>query len=219
MRIHKAGYSVIFVAVLVLALVDLIVFFASNCSLSFYISLIITGLFALFIVRFFRFPNRKITANQGEVIAPADGTVVTIEEVEDSEFVEGKRIQISIFMSVWNVHINWIPVAGIIKKALHIDGKFIMARAPKSSDLNERTVTVIQPEQGEPVVVKQIAGIVARRILTYIKEGDTAKIGDQLGFIRFGSRVDVLLPLDYEVNVKLGQKTVGGITKLAQKKQ
>ncbi|MCQ2376301.1 MAG: phosphatidylserine decarboxylase family protein [Salinivirgaceae bacterium] len=219
MRIHKAGYSVIFVAVLILALIDLIVFFASNGLLPFYISLMATGLLALFVVRFFRYPNRKITVAEGEIIAPADGTVVTIEEVENTEYVEGKRIQVSIFMSVWNVHINWIPVSGVIKTALHIDGSFVMARAPKSSDLNERTVTVIKPEQGETIVVKQIAGIVARRILTYIKEGDSVKSGDQLGFIRFGSRVDVLLPLDYEINVKLGQKTVGGITKLAQKKQ
>lgn len=216
MRIHKAGFSVIFVVVLVLGAINLLLFYKAVHSLVFPVSLVVSGLITLFVLRFFRYPNRKIEFNENQVITPADGTVVTIEEIEQHDFIEGRRIQVSIFMSVWNVHINWVPVIGEIKQVLHFDGKFMVAKAPKSSHLNERSVVVIQPKNAQAILVKQIAGAVARRIITYVKPGTSSNAGDQLGFIRFGSRVDILLPLEYKIKVNIGQKVTGGKTLLAE---
>jgi phosphatidylserine decarboxylase len=199
-----------------LGAINFLLFYKAYQTLVFPISLVISGLITLFVLRFFRNPNRKIEFNENQVIAPADGKVVTIEEIEQHDFIEGRRIQVSIFMSVWNVHINWVPVTGEIKQVLHFDGKFLVAKAPKSSYLNERSVIVIQPKNAPAILVKQIAGAVARRIITYVKPGVMANAGDQLGFIRFGSRVDVLLPLEYKVKVNIGQKVTGGKTLLAE---
>jgi phosphatidylserine decarboxylase len=217
MRIHKAGYSVIAVLMLILIAINSLIFYKAHNPGVLSISLIVSGLLALFVLRFFRYPNRKIEFTENEIIAPADGTVVTIEEIEQHDFVDGRRIQISIFMSVWNVHINWVPAIGEIKQVLHFDGKFMVAKAPKASHLNERSVVVIQPKNSQTILVKQIAGAVARRIITYVKPGTLAIAGDQLGFIRFGSRVDVLLPLDYTVKIKLQQKVTGGKTIIAER--
>jgi phosphatidylserine decarboxylase len=216
MRIHKAGFSVIFVIALILGAINILLFYKAVHSLVFPISLVISGIFILFVLRFFRYPFRKIAFNENQVISPADGTVVTIEEIGQHDFIEGRRIQVSIFMSVWNVHINWVPVIGEIKQVLHFDGKFLVAKAPKSSYLNERSVIVFKPKNANDILVKQIAGAVARRIITYVKPGMTSNAGDQLGFIRFGSRVDVLLPLEYKVKVNIGQKVTGGKTLLAE---
>jgi phosphatidylserine decarboxylase len=217
MRIHKAGYSVITVVFLILAAFNSLIYYKAQNNALLSISLIASGLLALFVLRFFRYPNRKIEFNEHQIIAPADGTVVTIEKIGQHDFIEGARVQVSIFMSVWNVHINWIPVIGEIKQVLHFDGKFMVAKAPKASHLNERSIVVIKPEHSEPILVKQIAGAVARRIITYVKPGIQTKCGDQLGFIRFGSRVDILLPLNYNIKVNLHQKTTGGMTIIAEK--
>lgn len=161
---------------------------------------------------------RPLVNDEDTVYAPADGTVLVIEETEETEFLKEKRIQVSIFMSVWNVHINWFPVSGIIKYFKYHPGKFLVARVPKSSTENERTTVVIEDNKKRQILVRQIAGIVARRIISYAKEGIEVKQNSELGFIRFGSRVDVFLPLDAEVKVKLGDKTIGTNTVIAKLK-
>ena len=219
MKIHRAGYPVILKALAILLVINAIVYFFGQVGLPLYISAIASGLVLLFVLRFFRCPNRKLPQlTDNHVLCPADGTVVAIEEIDEQNIVMGKRIQVSIFMSVWNVHINWIPVSGTIKQVIHFDGNFTRAITPKSSDLNEHTAVVVNRAKGEPVMVKQVAGAVARRILTYIKEDDKCAAGDEMGFIRFGSRVDILLPLDYDVKVALGQKVVGCKTIIAEQK-
>ena len=219
MKIHRAGYPVILKFFLILLVINAIVYVLWCVGLALYISLTVSGLLLLFVLRFFRCPNRKLPPiTDGTVLCPADGTIVAIEEVDEQNIVMGKRIQVSIFMSVWNVHINWVPVSGIIKQVIHFDGNFTRAITPKSSDLNEHTAVVVNRPKGEPVMVKQVAGAVARRILTYIKDDDKCAAGDEMGFIRFGSRVDVLLPLDYDVKVALGQKVTGRKTIIAEQK-
>lgn len=216
MKIHKAGFRIIFVYLLIVTFVQLgLVFFIKNVYL--------TGAFSaaflillIFILRFFRVPNRTINWEKGKVLSPADGHVVTIEEVEEPEFLNAKAIQISIFMSVWNVHINWFPFNGIMKKYVYHPGKFLMARHPKSSEFNERTSLLLETEDGKPLVVRQIAGIVARRIESYVTDDNaTVKAGQEMGFIKFGSRVDLFLPLDSEIKVKIGQNVRGNLTELA----
>jgi phosphatidylserine decarboxylase len=215
MKIHKAGYSVILVAFLLFSFIIALLAYLKTTVLVLYpISFIFLLLFA-FVLRFFRKPKRNITFNEQEIIAPADGTIVTIEEVEETEFIKEKRIQVSIFMSIWNVHINWIPAIGKIVQSLHFDGRYMAAWLPKSSHENERAVVVIETKNSGKILVKQIAGALARRIITYAKPGQTCKAGEELGFIRFGSRVDLLLPLDSKIHVKLDQKVSGGLTKIA----
>ncbi|HAN00908.1 MAG TPA: phosphatidylserine decarboxylase family protein [Marinilabiliales bacterium] len=216
MRIHKAGFSVITVALLisgtlmtVLVLTKMPTWVLGGFGLIFFLLL-------AFIFRFFRFPNRKIEFDETMVVSPADGTIVAIEEVEENEFIKEKRIQISIFMSVWNVHINWYPVVGKILQSIHFDGKYMAAWLPKSSHENERSVVVIDTPKAGKILVKQIAGAVARRIITYAKPELECHAGDQLGFIRFGSRVDVLIPIGSEIKVQLNQKVTGGLTLLAK---
>ena len=217
MKIHRAGYPVILKALVILLVINSIIYFLWSKNLPFHISVVVSGLILLFVLRFFRCPNRKAPQlTEGQVLCPADGVIVAIEEVDEPNIVVGKRTQVSIFMSCWNVHINWLPVSGQIKQVIHFDGKFTRAVTPKSSDLNEHTAVVIIPSKGETVMVKQIAGAVARRILTYIKQDENHQVGDEMGFIRFGSRVDVLLPVDYKVCVSLGQKVVGRNTIIAE---
>lgn len=219
MRIHRAGYAVILKALFMLLVINAIVYVLSSNQMTISIIMVISCLLLLFILRFFRRPNRKLPQlADGQILCPADGRIVTIEEVEEPDIVSGKRIQVSIFMSCWNVHMNWLPVSGQIKQVIHFDGKFTRAVTPKSSDLNEHTAVVVNPVNGDSILVKQIAGAVARRILTYIKQDEQHSIGDEMGFIRFGSRVDILLPLDYNIKVKLGQKVVGCKTIIAERK-
>lgn len=216
MRIHKAGYSVILVVFMLFVVLNGLFYYVSPSLISRYIVFGASFLFLLFVFRFFRHPRRSIQFNQNQIISPADGKVVTIEEIEEDEFLNEKRIQISIFMSVWNVHINWFPVLGKVKQSLHFSGRYLAAWAPKSSTDNERCATVIYSQKGPLIVVKQIAGAVARRIITYSKPDLEIKSGDQLGFIRFGSRVDVIIPLNADIKVELDQKVKGGLTLLAE---
>ena len=152
------------------------------------------------------------------MIAPADGTIVVIEETEESEYFKERRRQVSIFMSPLNVHVNRNPVTGIVSYFRYYPGKYLVAWHPKSSTENERTTVVIRLANGVEVLLRQIAGAVARRIVWYVKEGQSVDQGNELGFIKFGSRVDVFLPLDAEVKVKIGDKTKGGVTVLADLK-
>ena len=176
--------------------------------------------FVLFIlvVQFFRIPNRLLTTGETQVIAPADGTIVVIEETEEGEYFKARRRQISIFMSPLNVHVNRNPVSGIVRYFKYYPGKYLVAWHPKSSTENERTTVVIESASGAKVLMRQIAGAVARRIIWYVKEGQPVEQGQEMGFIKFGSRVDVYLPLDAEIRVKIGDRTKGGVTVLAELK-
>ncbi|WP_462280387.1 phosphatidylserine decarboxylase family protein [Salinivirga cyanobacteriivorans] len=217
MKIHRAGYKIIITTILILLLLTAGMHFIFN---SFYATLI-TGSVALgivvFVLRFFRVPGRLVNTEKDVLVAPADGTVVAIEEVFEDEFLQKKALQISIFMSVWNVHINWFPANGIMKEFRYHPGKFLVARHPKSSVLNERTSILMETSEKVPVVIRQIAGIVARRIENYVKDTNSkVAAGQEMGFIKFGSRVDVFVPLNSDLKINIGQKVRGKVTRIAQ---
>lgn len=182
-------------------------------------------LLVLFECRFFRVPKRTVAdsaTNPDELLSPADGTIVAIEEVFEDEILNEKRLQVSIFMSIWNVHINWFPVSGFVEYFRHHHGKFMVAWHPKSSTDNERTTTVVRTHsgsdekmEGHRILFRQIAGFVARRIVNHSQERQEVKRGEECGFIKFGSRVDIFLPLGSEIHVKLNEKVTGTQTKIA----
>ena len=178
---------------------------------------LIASIFIFFlIVQFFRVPSRVVNKSETQIIAPCDGKVVVIEEVVETEYFKGPRRQISIFMSPINVHVNWNPVSGVIQYFKYHPGLYLVAWHPKSSTENERTTTVVEHQNGTPVLFRQIAGALARRIVWYIKEGDQVVQTEQFGFIKFGSRVDIFLPIGTKVNLQLDQVVKGGITVLAE---
>ena len=219
MTIHKEGYTSIIIVLIFVSIINTLTFLYSDIKLFNYTLLFISIVFFSLIVRFFRKPVREIEKFDDKLIyAPADGTVVVIEETEEAEYFKDKRIQISIFMSPYNVHINWIPLSGIIKYFKYHPGKNLIAHKPKSSTDNERTTVVVENKSGVIYLMRQIAGAVARRIVYYAKEGVEFKQGEELGFIKFGSRVDLFLPLDTEILVKIDDKTVGNKTLVAQLK-
>jgi len=214
MGIHKEGYVSIAIAVAVAALLTWCTWFL---DLPVWLRILLYGLVAFLLIaifQFFRKPNRSVTVNENHVLAPADGKVVAIEEVQEDEFFKDKRLQISIFMSPVNVHINWAPVTGEVKYIKYHPGKNLVAWHPKSSALNERTTLVIE-SKNMTVLIRQIAGAVARRIVYYPEETQTIEQGAELGFIKFGSRVDLLLPTGTKVAVELGQKVTGTQTVIA----
>jgi len=216
--IHREGIKIsILVFAVLLVLNCLLFFFAGHPFLSWFI-LVASLLFMVFILRFFRIPGRTISSSPGMVYAPADGKVVVVEETEEEEYLKDRRIQVSIFMSVWNVHINWFPVGGILSWYKYHPGKYLIARHPKSSLLNERNTVVIRTDGGTDILVRQIAGAVARRIISYAKPDAKVSAGDEMGFIRFGSRVDVFLPTDSTILVKPGQTVRGLLSPLADLK-
>lgn len=219
MTIHKEGYTIIGVTTLALLVINWAV--RSLLPATFWLHgllLIVSVIVFVLIVQFFRFPGRTATLGAHQIVAPCDGKVVVIEEVVENEYFKGPRRQISIFMSPLNVHINWNPISGIIQYFKYHPGLYLVAWHPKSSTENERTTTVIRTENGVDILFRQIAGAVARRIRWYIKEGDQVAQGSQMGFIKFGSRVDIFIPLDAEVKVNLEEKTVGSVTVLAELK-
>lgn len=173
---------------------------------------------AYLIIQFFRIPSRKCMYTDSDIMCPADGKIVVIEEVEESEYFNDKRIQISIFMSPLNVHANYSPISGIVKYVKYHPGLFLVAWHPKSSTDNERTTMVIQHSSGKEVLFRQIAGAVARRICYYIQPEQKIRTGEEFGFIKFGSRIDVFLPLNCEINVKIGEKVKAKLTKLGELK-
>ena len=216
MRIHKEGFKSIVIAGLIFLVINLIsfFFFSFNYPLLTLIIFIATlGLF-LFIVSFFRVPDRKLVTGENVVVAPADGKVVVIEETFDEEYFQDKRLQISIFMSPANVHQNRSPITGEVVYSTYHKGKYLVAWHPKSSTENERHSVVIKNNKAE-ILVKQIAGALAKRIINYLREGQVIEQSAEFGFIKFGSRVDVLLPPGTKVNVQLNQVVKGGITVLA----
>ena len=216
MTIHKEGYKSILISAIVFAAINL----ASFYFLSFHfpwlswLIFLVSIIMMLFIISFFRVPSRQLTSGENLVICPADGKVVVIEEVFDEEYFGAKRLQVSVFMSPANVHQNRNPVSGEVVYNQYHKGKYLVAWHPKSSTENERHSVVIKNQFGE-VLVKQIAGAVARRIVNYLRVGQEVEQGTEMGFIKFGSRVDLLLPLDAKVNVQINQVVQGGITVVA----
>lgn len=178
--------------------------------------MIATVVIFLLFLQFFRNPQYAKTTGDNLVIAPADGKIVVIEETAENEYYKDQRIQISIFMSPINVHVNRNPIKGIVKYFKYHEGKYLIASHPKSSLENERTSTVIENNKGFSVLFRQVAGALARRICWYVKEGDSVEQAEEMGFIKFGSRIDVFLPVGTDVKVALGQKTKGGVTVLAE---
>lgn len=215
MRFHKEGKLIIVVALLSWLAVNFLVALTGEIFFRWFIFLITTPILVI-VLRFFRHPDRHVAPKPTSILAPADGKVVVIEETDETEYFNARRLQVSIFMSVYNVHVNWIPVPGIIKYFQHHNGRFMAAYLPKSSTDNERATTVIQMENGTEILVRQIAGAVAKRIATYTEVGKVVSQQDELGFIRFGSRVDVFLPIGTVVNVQLCQEVRGSQTILAE---
>lgn len=217
MTIHKEGYTSIALCVLFI--------FVLNAGIQFYfpeahtvkwIVYILSFVLFVIILQFFRSPNISVNADEKMVLCPADGKVVVIEETTETEYLKDKRIQLSVFMSPVNVHVNRNPIAGVVKYFKYNPGKYLVAWHPKSSTENERTTIVIENAAGVSVLFRQIAGALARRIVWYVKEGDKVEQGQQFGFIKFGSRVDVFLPLGSTIKVDLGQVVKGGRTVLAE---
>ena len=211
--IHKEDYAIIIITILSLTVLNVAIGLLNINWLS-TIFYVLSTIFFFLILQFFRNPKRVVTANEHEVVAPADGKVVVIEEVVETEYFKDKRIQVSIFMSPVDVHVNRYPISGIVKFAKHHDGKYLVAWHPKSSTENERTTIVVE-NKNISILFRQIAGALAKRIVMYSKEGDQAKKGNDFGFIKFGSRVDLFFPLDTEIKVKLDQKVKGNKTVIA----
>ena len=220
MRLHREGKTIMITTGLVLLALDLLasVFLFSDNPTAITLLVIVSLVLLVLVVQFFRIPNRLLTTGESQVIAPADGKIVVIEETVESEYFKDRRRQVSIFMSPLNVHVNRNPITGIVRYFKYFPGKYLVAWHPKSSTENERTTVVIQAASGTEVLLRQIAGAVARRIIWYVKEGQPVQQGEEFGFIKFGSRVDVFLPLDAQINVKIGDVTKGGVTVIAELK-
>ncbi|HYG04624.1 MAG TPA: phosphatidylserine decarboxylase family protein [Chryseosolibacter sp.] len=217
MTIHREGHSVLFFLLVILFALNwaLFYFFPQSPLLQNSI-ILISVIFYLLILQFFRNPVFSITSNAKHVLAPADGKVVVIEETLEAEYLKDKRKQVSIFMSPVNVHVNRMPVSGQISFFKYHPGKYLVAWHPKSSTENERTTVAVKMKDGAEILFRQIAGALARRIKFYVKEGQVLEQGQEFGFIKFGSRVDVFLPLDAKVTVKIGDITKGGRTVIAE---
>jgi phosphatidylserine decarboxylase len=216
MNIHKEGFKIIAISAILFGIINVLSFYLISYPSPFisWIVFISTLVLFIFIVSFFRIPRRHLTVQENAIIAPADGKVVVIEEVQADEYFKDRRIQVSIFMSPLNVHVNRNPVAGEIVYSQYHKGKYLVAWNPKSSTDNERH-TVVYRKDGKELLVKQIAGALAKRIINYLKPGMQVKQTAEMGFIRFGSRVDVLLPLDAKLHVKIGDMPKGGVTVIA----
>lgn len=213
--LHREGKKTIFITLIVLFAINFLVrFIVPDNLLVQNIFLILSIAFLLIILQFFRNPRVLTVLNENNILSPADGKVVVIEEVEETEYFKDKRIQISVFMSPFNVHVNRNPVGGIVKYFKYHPGKYLVAWHPKSSTENERTTTVIESAKGE-ILFRQIAGALAKRIVWYIKENQQVRQGGEMGFIKFGSRVDIFVPLGSKINVQLNDKVKGGKTVLA----
>lgn len=216
MTIHKEGYTTIALSILFIFIINAFIDYKyyDVTWLRWFVYIFSAALFII-VLQFFRNPSRSFSSGENLVICPADGKVVVIEETEEGEYFKDKRLQVSIFMSPVNVHINRNPISGVVKFFKYHPGKYLAAWNPKSSTENERTTTVVEHKNGTPVLFRQIAGALARRIVWYVKEGDQVVQTEQFGFIKFGSRVDVFLPVGTKVNVQLNDVVKGGITTLA----
>ncbi|MCF2659301.1 MAG: phosphatidylserine decarboxylase family protein [Parabacteroides sp.] len=217
MKVHKEGTGLLLTLFTILFIVNVVLYYTVQSGLLFYAVSLTSAIFFLLILNFFRSPYRRFPFDpEGFVIAPADGTIVAIEETVEKEIFREKRLQVSIFMSVFNVHANWFPVNGTVKYVAHQNGRFMAAYLPKSSTENERSTVVITTTQGIDILMRQIAGALARRIVTYPKAGEACNVNEHMGFIKFGSRVDLFLPVDSEVLVEMDQKVTGNQTVIAR---
>lgn len=212
-RIHKEGAGIITLSAVLATIIA--IFATALLPWTVFLPILVAiATMLVMIIRFFRTPKRPFSERKDAVLAPADGTVVAIEKVKENEYFEDERMLVSIFMSIHDVHVNWFPVPGKVRYCKYHPGKYLVARHPKSSILNERTTVVID-DHGREVLVRQIAGFVARRIISYASEGKNVKQAEEMGFIRFGSRLDVYLPTDAHIAVNMKDKTIGGITPIA----
>ena len=217
MKVHREGTGLLLSLFTLLFVVDLLIYYTIDKGFFFYLFTAAAVIFFALVLNFFRSPHRRFPYDsEGLVIAPADGTVVAIEEVAENEYFHDRRLQVSIFMSVFNVHANWYPVNGVVKHVSHQKGRFQAAYLPKSSTENERSTIVITTSYGVEVLTRQVAGALARRIVTYAQPGEQCKVDDQMGFIKFGSRVDTFLPVGTDVLVRLGQKVQANQTPIAR---
>ena len=214
---HKEGFKIILITFIIVAGATIATdTWITTPWLSLSIKLILLG-FLILILQFFRNPTRTTVVNDNHIIAPVDGKVFVIEEVFEKEYFKDKRLQVSIFMSPINVHVTRYALSGLIKFSKYHPGKFLVAWHPKSSEENERTTVVIENNTYGEILYRQIAGALAKRIVNYAQEGTTVEQGTDAGFIKFGSRVDLFLPLDSKINVKLNQKVKGGVDVIAEK--
>ena len=219
MKIHKEGRRILFFTILALLAVNLLLFQLNARNVTFNrIFAVVSAAAFLLLLQFFRSPYRNLLTHEDLLIAPADGKVVVIEDVHEPEYFDDVRKQISIFMSPINVHITRNPISGIVRYFKYHPGNYLVAWHPKSSTKNERTTVVVESDAGPLVLFRQIAGAMARRIVWYVNEGDEVSQGEEFGFIKFGSRVDVFVPLDTDIKVQLGDKVKGGETIIAQLK-
>ncbi len=216
--IHKEGHTILLSLFTILFAVSALCYFFTNSIVFYSVAAICTVLFLL-VLNFFRNPHRIFEGETDNiVIAPSDGKIVTIEEVYEGEYFKDKRMLVSIFMTVFNVHAQWFPMNGEVLLSKHHNGRFMAAYLPKSSTENERSTVVIRNEHNKLILMRQIAGALAKRIVTYPKNGSIARVNEQMGFIKFGSRIDLYLPLDSEILVKMGENVTGNITSIARLK-
>ena len=218
-NIHKEGLNIIFGLLAVLLAINVPIFLLMSNKVLPCVLIVISLVLFLLVVNFFRAPRRHFQGDkETAVVSSVDGKVVALEEVEETEYLHRRVLQLSVFMTILDVHANWVPVKGKVKLVKHHNGRFMAAYLPKSSTENERSTIVIETPAGEEILVRQIAGAMARRIVTYVEPGDEVDQEQYMGFIKFGSRVDIFLPLGTEVLVKLGDKTTGGVTHVARLK-
>lgn len=219
-KIHREGLNILLALLVVLLAINVPLYLCLENRVVPIVTISISTIFYLLVVNFFRSPRRHFKGDsKNAVVASVDGKVVALEEVYEDEYLHRNVIQLSIFMTVFNVHANWTPVAGVVKYVKHHSGRFLAAYLPKSSTENERSTIVIETADGTEILMRQIAGAIARRIVTYPEAGEQVCIDEHIGFIKFGSRVDIYLPLDTEILVKLGDITTGGITQVARLKK
>ena len=219
MTIHREGYLIILISMLILGGIQVGNYFLYLWLDWLWLFLLLTLgalVMAYLVIQFFRIPKRIVKFESNDILCPADGKIVVIEEIEENEYFKDKRIQISIFMSPLNVHANYNPISGLVKYVKYHPGLFLVAWHPKSSTDNERSTFVIEHSSGKEVLFRQIAGAVARRICYYIQPNQKVTTGEEFGFIKFGSRIDVILPTDAIINVKIGDMVKGRITKLGE---
>ncbi len=212
---HKEGFKIIRNTTISLLIINGIAWYIFDESIIIKLLTFTSVVVIILILQFFRNPKRDINLNSNHIIAPADGKIVVLEETIEHEYFKDKRIQISIFMSPFNVHVNRYPISGEIKFTRYHPGNFLVAWHPKSSTENERTTIVVENKKIGPILLRQIAGAVAKRIILYAKKGEQCSQGDDMGFIKFGSRVDLFLPLDSKINIKMNDIVKGGKTLIA----
>ena len=212
---HKAGFKIIRNTTIALLSVNGFIWYVFGESIIIKLITFTSVVFIILILQFFRNPKRVSPVNSNHLMAPADGKIVVLEETVEHEYFKDRRIQVSIFMSPFNVHVNRYPISGEVKFTKYHPGKFLVAWHPKSSTENERTTIVVESEKTGPILLRQIAGALAKRIILYAKKGEKCSQGHDMGFIKFGSRVDLFLPLDAKINIKLNDIVKGGQTIIA----